>query len=57
MNYYHLYADDTHLYQCTIENNLQNFLANTLKCTHDVKLWLNTNTLKLNDSKTDLAIF
>ena len=54
---YHLYADDTQLYQCTNENNLHNLLADTEKCIHDVKIWMNTNKLKLNDSKTELIIF
>ena len=54
---YHMYADDTQLYQCTIEHNLQKLIADTEKCIHDVKIWMNTNKLKLNDSKTELIIF
>ena len=53
---YHLYADDTQLYQCTNENNLRNLLADAEKCIHDVKMWMNTNKLKLNDSKRKLII-
>ena len=50
---YHIYADDTQLYECTIENSFQNLLADTENCIHDVKIWMNTNKLNLNDSNTE----
>ena len=56
---YHLYADDTQLYitfspgtpaQASTIDHLNN-------CLKDVRSWMQSNLLKLNDSKTEVIIF
>ena len=55
----HCYADDTQLYLsfCPDEvGNQQAALSAMGACIHDVRQWMLTNGLLLNDSKTDFVI-
>uniref|UniRef100_A0A8C6LFW3 Reverse transcriptase domain-containing protein n=1 Tax=Nothobranchius furzeri TaxID=105023 RepID=A0A8C6LFW3_NOTFU len=52
--HYHLYADDCQIYMSV---KPQQSIRPLLDCVHDVKCWLTTNCLHLNDSKTELILF
>ena len=54
---YHLYADDTQIYISGHIENIAKMMNTVSKCIEEVKLWMNTNKLKLNDAKTDVIIF
>ena len=56
---YHLYADDTQLYmafkpsdatsKCDAKSRIE-------ACVADIRIWINDNSLKLNDNKTELLV-
>jgi len=53
---YHLYADDTQLY-LSFSLSDQNSATQKIEiCVKAIKLWMNDNFLKLNDSKTELLL-
>ena len=56
---YHSYADDTQVYlEC--DNNevaVRNAVDRLEKCISDVCEWMNGNSLKINENKTDFTIF
>lgn len=54
---YHMYADDTQLYKSTHPNNIHDLLNCMEKCIADVKQWMTSNKLKLNESKTEILFF
>lgn len=52
--YYHCYADDTQLYlPLKHRNGLVSFSA----CLSDVKAWMRSNFLYLNESKTEISVY
>ena len=51
-----LYADDTQVYKLF---DLGDFLSSTLcleKCVSDVKAWMTSNKLQMNEDKTDVLL-
>lgn len=53
---YHLYADDTQMYVFGKLEELQNLIDVTTRCIAEVKSWMTSNKLKLNDEKTDIVL-
>ena len=53
----HLYADDTQLYVSFDPENSEVALGRLEACLEDIRLWMEENFLKLNDSKTEFVIF
>jgi hypothetical protein len=54
---YHLYADDTQMYLSFDAHDQSDFavcLEKIKNCVSDIKLWMATNMLKLNDDKTEV---
>ena len=54
---YHLYADDSQLYKGSQLNDLCRIKEQNEQCIEDVKIWMDSNKLKLNNDKTELIIF
>ena len=54
---YHLYADDSQLYKGSQLNDLCRIKEQNEKCIEGVKIWMDSNKLKLNNDKTELIIF
>ena len=57
--HYHTYADDTHLYvHCTRDsvNDMECAISRLEQCLLDVREWMSSNGLKLNDAKTQWII-
>ena len=57
--YYHNYADDQQVYLSfspAIDGDKERCLNNLQNCIHDIRLWMRTNLLKLNDNKTDFIM-
>ena len=52
-----IYADDTQLYVTMKPDNRQDAKALLENCIRDVKTWMKTNHLKLNDDKTEVVHF
>ena len=53
---YHMYADDTQLYMSAPPSQVK-FLTSTLeKCIVEVKEWMCSNKLKLNEEKTEVVL-
>ena len=53
---YHMYADDTQLYQGVSSANMPDLITSTELCIQDVKSWMDSNKLKLNDNKTEIML-
>lgn len=53
---FHLYADDTQVY-FPLKHNDKNGLQPLFACLSDLKLWLSSNFLNLNENKTEIIIF
>ena len=53
---YHLYADDTQIYKSVDFNQISCLVDSTEKCIRELKLWMNSNKLKLNDDKTEIML-
>ncbi len=54
--YFHLYADDTQLYLFFIPGD-KNALTKLCVCFEDLKLWLMSNFLTINEGKTEVILF
>ena len=56
---FHLYADDTQLYlgfKPLIPTSVTNTFEKVERCIADIRCWMSTNFLKLNDEKTEFMI-
>ena len=58
---FHLYADDTQIYDATFTYNNSDEMEETKRvielCLLDLRNWMTINKLKLNTDKTELAVF
>ena len=55
----HFYADDTHVY-ITVKPHQEDIDAaveNIEQCVTEIRSWMKTNSLKLNDSKTEVIVY
>ena len=53
---YHFYADDSQLYLSIKPNDIHDLVFSLEKCILEVKDWMSTNKLKLNDEKTEIIL-
>ena len=53
---YHIYADDTQLYLCMDPQNASTTLEKLRSAISDVRTWMITNKLKINDDKTEFLV-
>ena len=54
---YHFYADDTQTYSEVKCGDLADLIGATEQCANDLKDWMLSNKLKLNDDKTEAMLF
>ena len=54
---YHVYADDTQLYVSFKCKQLLEAISKLNSCLADIRRWMITNKLKINDSKTECIVF
>ena len=55
---YHLFADDSQLYVFVkpVQANVDGAIGRLEKCCHDIRTWMRSNFLKLNDGKTEVLL-
>ena len=53
---YHIYADDTQIYCSFDAESLDEVLGSLDNCISDIRSWMITNKLKINDSKTEFLV-
>ena len=56
---YHSYADDTknyHSFDCNVPGDQQKCINILESCVSDIRIWMHTNQLKLNDDKTKFIL-
>ena len=53
---YHMYADDTQVYIFFETEHTNKALQDLELCISDIRNWMQTNLLKLNDSKTEVVV-
>ena len=53
---YHFYADDTQLYTSFSIKDSNSSVMSVSECIADIKTWMKSNLLLLNDSKTEVAL-
>jgi hypothetical protein len=53
---HHFYADDSQLQDSDTPDNILTILTHTSDCYEDIKHWMTTNKLKLNDDKTEAML-
>ena len=56
---YHIYADDIQIYaefNPKVPGDTVTALFKLSSCIHEIKVWMNTNKLKLNEEKTEFFI-
>ena len=53
---YHIYADDTQIYCSFNAESLDEVLESLNNCISDIRSWMITNRLKINDSKTEFLL-
>ena len=54
---YQLFANHTQLQKSTLPNDLQSLTRDLQLCTDDMKSWMCSNQLKLNEDKTEAILF
>ena len=54
---YHVYADDPQLYVSFICKQPLEVISKLNNCLADIRRWMITNKLKINDSKTEFIVF
>ena len=54
---HHLYADDTQIYISLTPHNAASVISELQDCLNSIKLWMNSNKLKLNADKTEFILF
>ena len=54
---YHVYADDTQLYISFKCKQPLESISKVTSCLSDIRRWMITNKLKINDSKTEFIVF
>ena len=54
---YHVYADDTQLYISFKCRQPLESISKVNSCLYDIRRWMITNKLKINDSKTEFIVF
>ena len=54
--YHHSFADDTQLRKSAPPHRVSKLVQSMQECIHDVKAWMSSNKLKLNDDKTETMI-
>ena len=54
---YHVYADDAQLYISFKCNQPLEAISKVNSCPSDIRRWMITNKLKINDSKTEFIVF
>ena len=54
---YHVYADDTQLYISFKSKQPLESISKVNSCLSDIRRWMITNKLKINDSKTEFIVF
>ena len=52
-----MYADETQLYITLNTSNQRNCLKKLDACVNDVRCWMTTNYMKLNDDKSEIIFF
>jgi hypothetical protein len=53
---HHFYADDTQIYLSCDLHNIQNTTTKIEKCIEEIRAWMASNFLRLNDEKTELLL-
>ena len=53
----HLYADDTQLYTSFLPKDSESALERMEECIEDIRQWMGSHFLKLNDGKTEFMLF
>ncbi|GFR96467.1 reverse transcriptase [Elysia marginata] len=53
---YHFYADDKQLFKGASPKHITELTIGLEHCVRDVKAWMNSNKLKLNDDKTEILL-
>ena len=55
---YHLFADDSQLYVFVkpVQANVDGAIGRLEKCCHDIRTWMRSNFLTLNDGKTEVLL-
>ena len=53
---YHIYGDDTQIYCSFDAESLDEVLGSLDNCISDIRSWMITNKLKINDSKTEFLL-
>ena len=53
---HHAFADDNQLYKISTLDTIHQLIETLQNCTTDVKSWMTTNKLQLNDNKTEAMI-
>lgn len=51
---YHMYADDTQLYQSAYVDQIDTLAGNVESCIENIYVWMSANKLKMNDEKTEI---
>ena len=54
--HHHSFADDTQLRKSAPPHHVSEFVQSMQECIHDVKVWMSSKKLKLNDDKTEAVI-